>query len=113
MQKNMKDGEGDALDNLMTSMAAPAPPPKPAVPMVSHATYLKNLDNMPRLLRGNVFPGSVAGWPNPTTSRYSMQAWQLPREKIDRSHYHQPNEFAQLVEGAARMGLVLYAKPRE
>uniref|UniRef100_A0A7S2IQ53 Uncharacterized protein n=1 Tax=Haptolina brevifila TaxID=156173 RepID=A0A7S2IQ53_9EUKA len=114
--RGLPDMGSDALDELLREeRLAAVPRPAPVAPM-SHQTFLKQLDSIPRLLRGNVFGGGAYDISRQKYNRSTLMAdmhqqpWAEGRRvaPIDRKNYHFPNEFSEQIDAASRMGLTLY-----
>ncbi|KAL1528096.1 hypothetical protein AB1Y20_009461 [Prymnesium parvum] len=113
MHANMvKQNEGDALDQLIAETAkAPVIARRP--PPMKHEEYLKQIDTMPRLLTGNVFPGAAHHSPKMSVQAgFHARPWLLSRENQNKMHYHRPNEFSEMIKASARMGVNLYQNPQ-
>ena len=129
--------ESDELDGLVAALqqkpaAAPiepapidfgsplrAPPPMRRPAPMPHNAYLRSIDTTPRLLHGNIFPN--AAYVNNARQQYNRKSfdqvqyalpWQgtVAREPISRRFFHQPNEFSDVIAGAARMGIKPFGK---
>ena len=99
---------------------APVHPRPPGLP--SHENFLRKPEAVGRLIKGNVFPsacfvGKQSRWSQGSVLRETEQVpWRMIQAReargvqtpIDRTHYHQPNEFGAEVAAAARMGLKLF-----
>lgn len=91
-QKVLAAEERDALDDLVETQS-PQKFTSPQRQAPAHDAYLKRLDTMPRLLNANVFPSCGMGFPRASLQQgVQAQAWRLPRERLDKLHYHAPNE---------------------
>jgi len=122
--------EGDELDQLVAQQKAVAEPaavgyaaapfgapravPVPQPAPMAHASYMRSLDTMPRLLHGNIFP--FASYVN--SNRYSYnkcsfvkeqfgQPWraQANRAPVERGHFHRHNELNTYMDSAIHLGV--------
>ena len=96
--------------------------PPPATKIISHEGFLRKPEAVTKLVNNNVFPaacfvGKASPWSRSTQQReVAAEPWRMIQFRqqrgvftpINRTHYHQPNEFGEEISAAARMGLKLF-----
>ena len=118
--------DADSVDQFMNDQHAHVQPRAvAAVPQrygsyqasgITRAQFLQNPASMARVMRSNVFPCTFEAckrrneWATCSVSQeHQKQTRQLaPRfgaDQINRSYFHQHNEFAEMVEASNRMGI--------